>query len=131
MIKGGGFHAIGRRKSAVARVFLREGDGKFIVNGLETPAYFGRPNLDLHLREPLRVTGIGEKFDIMVNVVGGGKSGQAGAIRLGVARALLQVDQTLRPTLKTAGVLTRDPREVERKKYGLRKARRRSQYSKR
>lgn len=131
MVKGGSTHTIGRRKSAVARLFMKPGSGKILVNGLETLQYFGRPNLDLHLREPLRVTQSAEKYDFEVNVDGGGKSGQAGAVRLAVSRALVKVDESLRGALRAAGVLTRDPREVERKKYGLRGARRRAQYSKR
>lgn len=131
MVKGGFTHTIGRRKSAVARVFLKSGTGKLMVNGMETMEYFGRPNLNLHLREPLAVTNTAEKYDISVTVSGGGKSGQAGAVRMAVARALNKVDESLHGALKAAGVLTRDSREVERKKYGLRGARRRSQYSKR
>lgn len=131
MIKGGGFHAIGRRKQAVARVYLRPGTGKFTVNGTETREYFGRMSLDILLREPLVSTGVDEKFDVLANVAGGGKSGQAGAVRMALGRALTQVDAALRPTLKAAGMLKRDAREVERKKYGRHKARRRPQFSKR
>jgi small subunit ribosomal protein S9 len=131
MIKGGGFHAIGRRKQAVARVYVRPGTGKFIVNGTETREYFGRMSLDILLREPLVSTGFAEKFDVLANVAGGGKSGQAGAVRMALGRALTQVDSALRPTLKAAGMLKRDAREVERKKYGRHKARRRPQFSKR
>jgi small subunit ribosomal protein S9 len=131
MIKGGGFHAIGRRKSAVARVYLRPGSGKFIVNGVETKEYFGRAVLDILLREPMVKTATSEKFDILANVDGGGKSGQAGAIRLALGRVLIQADAGLRPTLKAAGILSRDAREVERKKYGRHKARKRPQFSKR
>jgi len=128
---GGGFHAIGRRKSAVARVYLRPGSGKFIVNGVETKEYFGRAVLDILLREPMVKTATSEKFDILANVDGGGKSGQAGAIRLALGRVLIQADAGLRPTLKAAGILSRDAREVERKKYGRHKARKRPQFSKR
>ena len=131
MIKGGGFHAIGRRKSAVARVYLRPGSGKFIVNGVEPKEYFGRAVLDILLREPMVKTATSEKFDILANVDGGGKSGQAGAIRLALGRVLIQADAGLRPTLKAAGILSRDAREVERKKYGRHKARKRPQFSKR
>ena len=131
MIKGGGFHAIGRRKSAVARVYLRPGTGKFTVNGAETLEYFGRISLDILLRSPVTITGTTEKFDVFANVSGGGKSGQAGAVRMAISRALLQSDAALRATLKPAGLLTRDSREVERKKYGKHKARKRPQFSKR
>ena len=131
MIKGGGFHAIGRRKTAVARVYLRPGTGKFVVNGHETQEYFGRVSLDLLLRGPLTITENTEKYDVIANVNGGGKSGQAGAVRMALGRILIQVDSELRPPLKAAGMLTRDPREVERKKYGRHKARKRPQFSKR
>jgi small subunit ribosomal protein S9 len=131
MIKGGGFHAIGRRKEAVARVYLRPGSGKFLVNGHETREYFGRISLDLLLREPLVVAAATEKFDILANVTGGGKAGQAGALRMALGRVLIETDSALRPPLKAAGILTRDAREVERKKYGRHKARKRPQFSKR
>jgi small subunit ribosomal protein S9 len=131
MIKGGGFHAIGRRKEAVARVYLRPGTGKFLVNGHETKEYFGRISLDLLLREPLVITAATEKFDIVANVSGGGKAGQAGALRMALGRVLIESDSAVRPALKAAGVLTRDAREVERKKYGRHKARKRPQFSKR
>ena len=131
MIKGGGFHAIGRRKTAVARVYLRPGTGKFLVNGHETKEYFGRAVLDILLREPIVKTATSEKFDILANVMGGGKTGQAGALRMALGRALVQADAGLRPPLKSAGVLTRDAREVERKKYGRHKARKRPLFSKR
>ena len=131
MIKGGGFHAIGRRKEAVARVYLRPGSGKFLVNGHETREYFGRISLDLLLREPLVLAAATEKFDILANVTGGGKAGQAGALRMALGRVLIETDSALRPPLKAAGVLTRDAREVERKKYGRHKARKRPQFSKR
>lgn len=131
MIKGGGFHAIGRRKQAVARVYVRPGSGKFLVNGHETREYFGRISLDILLKEPLVITASAEKFDVIANVTGGGKAGQAGAVRMALGRALLEVDGGLRPGLKAAGVLTRDAREVERKKYGRHKARKRPQFSKR
>ena len=131
MIKGGGFHAIGRRKSAVARVYLRPGTGRFLVNGQETKQYFGRAVLDILLREPIVKTATSEKFDILANVMGGGKTGQAGALRMALGRVLIQADASLRPTLKSAGILSRDAREVERKKYGRHKARKRPQFSKR
>ncbi len=131
MIKGGGFHAIGRRKSAVARVYLRPGSGKFTVNGQGTKDYFGRAVLDILLREPIVKTATSEKFDILATVVGGGKSGQAGALRMALGRVLIQADASLRATLKVAGILSRDAREVERKKYGRHKARKRPQFSKR
>jgi small subunit ribosomal protein S9 len=131
MIKGGGFHAVGRRKSAVARVYLRPGSGKFMVNGLETREYFGRISLDLILRSPLIATDMGEKYDVLANVSGGGKSGQAGALKMALGRVLCQVDGALRPAVKAIGALTRDSREVERKKYGRHKARKRPQFSKR
>lgn len=131
MIKGGGFHAIGRRKEAVARVYVRPGSGKFLVNGHETREYFGRISLDILLKEPLVITGATEKWDIIANVTGGGKAGQAGALRMALGRALIEVDSSVRPGLKAAGVLTRDSRQVERKKYGRHKARKRPQFSKR
>lgn len=131
MVKGGGFHAVGRRKEAVARVYLRPGTGKFVVNGTETKEYFGRPSLELLIKEPLVVTGVVEKYDVLANVSGGGKSGQAGALRMALGRVLVAVDAANRKTLKAGRMLTRDSREVERKKYGLHKARRRPQFSKR
>lgn len=131
MIKGGGFHAIGRRKEAVARVYLRPGTGKFLVNGAETQEYFGRVSLEILIKEPLVVSGLIEQYDVLANVTGGGKSGQAGALRMALGRVLVAVDAALRPPLKAGGMLTRDSREVERKKYGRHKARRRPQFSKR
>jgi small subunit ribosomal protein S9 len=122
----------GRRKTATARVYLRPGKGKMIVNGKDWKSYFGdRPALDTSMRAPLTVTENASKFDIIVNVIGGGPNGQATAIRHGIARALLRVNPANRFALKKAGFLTRDPRAVERKKPGLHKARKRSQYSKR
>ncbi|ABR30892.1 30S ribosomal protein S9 [Thermosipho melanesiensis] len=124
----------GRRKTSVARVYLKEGNGKVVVNNKEYEdlnGYLKNSVWTLHAMEPLKVTGLEGSFDIMIRVNGGGKSGQAGAIRLGIARALLQYNADLRPTLKEKGMLTRDPRMVERKKYGLRKARRAPQFSKR
>jgi len=131
MIKGGGFHAVGRRKAAVARVYLRPGSGKFLVNGLETKEYFGRVSLELILKSPLVATGMTEKYDILANCTGGGKAGQAGALKMALGRVLCQVDAGLRPAVKAIGALTRDSREVERKKYGRHKARKRPQFSKR
>lgn len=131
MIKGGGFHAVGRRKSAVARVYLRPGTGAFTVNGIGTREYFGRISLDLILKSPLVVTGMSEKYDVLANVTGGGKSGQAGALKMALGRVLCQVDSELKPAVKAIGALTRDSREVERKKYGRHKARKRPQFSKR
>jgi small subunit ribosomal protein S9 len=131
MIKGGGFHAVGRRKSAVARVYLRPGSGKFLVNGLETREYFGRISLELILKSPLVATGMTDKYDVLANCTGGGKAGQAGALKMALGRVLCQVDSALRPAVKAIGALTRDSREVERKKYGRHKARKRPQFSKR
>lgn len=122
----------GRRKTAVARVYLRPGKGRLIVNTEDWKKYFGeRANLDEFMRAPLKETQALTKFDVIVNVKGGGPLGQAGAIRHGIARALLKVNPTHRLLLKKAGFLTRDPREKERRKYGLRKARKASQFSKR
>lgn len=123
--------ATGRRKHAVARVRLLPGTGKIIVNGKEPADYFANEVLESHVSSPLRVTGTEGKFDIYVTARGGGLSGQAGATRHGVARALLRVDSNYRGVLKKAGYLTRDPRMKERKKYGLKKARKASQFSKR
>ena len=122
----------GRRKTSVARVYLRPGKGRMVINGRDWKDYFGeRPTLDFMMRGPLRETQSGSKFDIIINVVGGGSSGQAGAIRHGIARALVRVNAANRAALKKAGYLTRDPRAVERKKPGLHKARKASQFSKR
>jgi small subunit ribosomal protein S9 len=125
------FQAVGRRKQAAARVRLVPGRGKRWVNGQVLRDYFGRDTLLTLVEQPLELTGMSTKYDVMANVSGGGKSGQAGAIRLGIARALLQVDETLRQSLKKAGLLSRDPRMKERRKYGLAKARKRYQFSKR
>ena len=119
------------RKSSVARVRLVPGEGKIVVNGRELSEYFGLKTLELVVRQPLDTTETLGKYDVLANVVGGGISGQAGAIRHGIARALLKVDADFRPLLKKAGLLTRDPREKERRKYGLKKARKASQFSKR
>lgn len=123
--------ATGRRKSASARVRLLAGSGNIFVNKLPVEQYFTRPTSVMVLRQPLELTEMADKFDIHVNVCGGGKSGQAGAVRHGIARALLEVDPTLRTTLKRAGFLTRDARAKERKKYGQKGARARFQFSKR
>ena len=125
------FYGTGRRKKSVARVRVYAGEGKIIINDRELDDYFGLETLKLIVRQPLVLTGTSEKFDIICNVGGGGVTGQAGAIRHGLSRALLQYDEELRPTLKKAGLLTRDPRMKERKKYGLKGARRAPQFSKR
>ena len=125
------FYGTGRRKSSVARVRLYPGSGKITINGRDVEDYFGLETLKLIINQPFGVTGTEGKFDIVANVRGGGISGQAGAIRHGIARALLTVDADFRPVLKKAGYLTRDPRMKERKKYGLKKARRAPQFSKR
>ena len=125
------FYGTGRRKKSVARVRLIPGTGNVTINGRNIDEYFGLETLKLIVNQPFGVTGTEGKFDIIANVVGGGISGQAGAIRHGVARALLQADETYRPALKKAGLLTRDPRMKERKKYGLKGARRAPQFSKR
>ena len=121
----------GRRKSSVARVFLKKGTGKITVNDKDIAAYFGRETSIMIVKQPLMLTANVEAFDIMVNVHGGGESGQAGAVRHGVTRALIDYDASLKPVLSQAGFVTRDAREVERKKVGLRSARRRKQFSKR
>jgi len=121
----------GRRKSSVARVFLKKGSGKITVNGKDIQEYFGRETSIMISKQPLVLTGNVEAFDIMVNVHGGGESGQAGAVRHGVTRALIDYDAALKPVLSQAGFVTRDAREVERKKVGLRGARRAKQFSKR
>ena len=125
------YYGTGRRKTAVARVYLRPGTGKITVNRRDFEMYFPNRVLKMVIRQPLLITETAEKFDILVNVAGGGMSGQAGAIRHGLARALLEFNPELRPRLKSAGFLTRDARKVERKKYGQPKARRRFQFSKR
>ncbi|NJN40300.1 MAG: 30S ribosomal protein S9 [Gammaproteobacteria bacterium] len=125
------YYGTGRRKSAVARVFLKGGKGRFIVNDKPVDEYFGRETGRMIARQPLALTDNLGTFDILVNVAGGGESGQAGAVRHGITRALIEFDAALKPSLSKAGLVTRDAREVERKKVGLRKARRRSQYSKR
>ena len=125
------FYGTGRRKNSVARVRVYSGTGKIIINDRDIDDYFGLETLKLIVRQPLVVAGVEGKFDIVVRVSGGGVSGQAGAIRHGLSRALLVYDENLRPELKKAGFLTRDPRMKERKKYGLKAARRAPQFSKR
>jgi small subunit ribosomal protein S9 len=125
------YYGTGRRKTAVARVFLRPGSGKFVVNRRDFDEYFPNRVLKMVIRQPLLLTETADKFDILVNVVGGGPSGQAGAIRHGISRALLEFNAELRPKLKSVGFLTRDARKVERKKPGQPKARKRFQFSKR
>ena len=125
------FYGTGRRKSSIARVYLVPGNGKITINKKDMDQYFGLETLQIIVRQPLEATNTLDKYDVLVNVRGGGFTGQAGAIRHGIARALLNVDADFRPTLKKAGFLTRDPRMKERKKYGLKKARRAPQFSKR
>jgi small subunit ribosomal protein S9 len=124
-------YGTGRRKSSVARVYLVPGTGKITINKRDMDEYFGLETLKVVVRQPLTATETADKFDVLVNVRGGGYTGQAGAIRHGIARALLNVDADYRPVLKKAGFLTRDPRMKERKKYGLKAARRAPQFSKR
>lgn len=125
------FYGTGRRKSSVARVYLRPGTGNITVNTRPLDTFFGRKTARMIVRQPLDLTELSDKFDITVRVHGGGTTGQAGAIRHGLTRALMVYDESLRPSLRKAGFVTRDAREVERKKVGLRKARRATQYSKR
>ena len=125
------FTATGKRKNAIARVRLHAGEGKVIVNDKPAETYFGRQTLQMVIRQPFEVTGTLGKFDVNVNVCGGGIAGQAGAVRHGISRALLLMNTDLRKPLKVAGYITRDAREKERRKVGRRKARRRPQYSKR
>lgn len=125
------YQGTGRRKTAIARVRIVPGGGRITVNGREAEQYFPRPTQLVALRQPLEITGTAGQFDIIVLVEGGGVTGQAGAVRLGLARALLKAEPGLRPSLKKAGFLTRDPRMKERKKYGLKKARKAPQFSKR
>jgi small subunit ribosomal protein S9 len=124
-------YGTGRRKSSAARVFLRKGNGTITVNGKPLDEFFGRETSSMIVRQPLQLTEMADKFDIKVTVSGGGITGQAGAIRLGIARALVEYDETLKTPLRKAGFMTRDAREVERKKVGLHKARRATQFSKR
>jgi len=125
------FYGTGRRKSSTARVFLRSGSGQIKINNRPLDRFFGRETAQMIVRQPLELLSMAEKFDINVTVSGGGTTGQAGAIRHGLTRALMKYDEALRPVLRKAGFVTRDAREVERKKVGLRKARRATQYSKR
>ena len=124
-------YGTGRRKTSVARVFMKKGSGQIIVNGKPVDEFFGRETGRMVVRQPLVLTNHLETFDIKVNVKGGGESGQAGAVRHGITRALIDYDATLKPELSQAGLVTRDAREVERKKVGFHKARRRKQFSKR
>ena len=131
MAKTANYYGTGRRKSSVARVYLVPGTGKITINKRDIDEYFGLDTLKLIVRQPLVATETADKYDVKVNVVGGGFTGQAGAIRHGISRALLEVDGDFRPVLKKAGFLTRDPSMKERKKYGLKGARRAPQFSKR
>ena len=125
------FYGTGRRKCAVARVFMKRGSGQFMVNGKPVDEFFSRVTGRMIVRQPLRLIEQVDAFDILVNVAGGGESGQAGAVRHGITRALIEYDGSLKPALSKAGFVTRDAREVERKKVGFHKARRRKQFSKR
>lgn len=125
------YYGTGRRKTSTARVFLRSGGGGITVNSRSLDNFFGREVARMIVRQPLELVGMGDKFDVNITVRGGGSFGQAGAIRHGITRALIEYDETLRQPLRQAGYVTRDSREVERKKVGLRKARKRPQYSKR
>ena len=125
------FYGTGRRKTSTARVFLRPGNGSIMVNNRDLDVFFGRKTAQMIVRQPLELMNLTDKFDVTVSVSGGGTTGQAGAIRHGLTRALMQYDESLRSPLRKAGFVTRDAREVERKKVGLRKARRATQYSKR
>lgn len=125
------YYGTGRRKTATARVYLRAGSGNIVINDRTIDQYFGREVARMIVRQPFERVDLVDKFDVMISVAGGGSFGQAGAIRHGITRALMQYDETLRPPLRQAGYVTRDAREVERKKVGLRKARKRPQYSKR
>ena len=129
--KSAKFYGTGRRKKSIARVYLVPGKGDITINKRSIDEFFGLETLKVIVRQPLTATETADKYDVIVNVKGGGYTGQAGAIRHGIARALLQVDNEFRPTLKKAGYLTRDPRMKERKKYGLKAARRAPQFSKR
>ena len=125
------YYGTGRRKSSVARVRLVPGNGKIVINQRELDEYFGKKTLEMITKQPLVLTETDKRFDVICKVEGGGSTGQAGAVRMGISRALLKADPELRPTLKKAGYLTRDPRMKERKKYGLKGARRAPQFSKR
>ena len=124
-------YGTGRRKNSTARVFIKPGSGNITINGRSIEQFFGRETLRMNVRQPLVLAESTDRFDIKITVAGGGTSGQAGAIRHGLTRALMDYDETLRPALRKAGFVTRDARQVERKKVGLRKARKRPQYSKR
>ena len=124
-------YGTGRRKTSTARVFLRQGSGQITINGKALDEYFGRQTSRMVVRQPLELIDMVDKFDVVITVDGGGASGQAGAIRHGITRALIEYDENLKADLRRAGYVTRDAREVERKKVGLRKARKRPQYSKR
>ncbi len=125
------YYGTGRRKTSTARVYLRPGSGKIVVNKRDFDTYFPNEALQMIIRQPLRLTETAEQFDILVNVDGGGTAGQAGAVRHGITRALMEFNADLRPSLKKAGLVTRDPRQKERKKYGQKGARKRFQFSKR
>ena len=125
------YYGTGRRKTAIARVFMKQGSGKVVVNDKPLDEFFSRETGRMVVRQPLELTQHSATFDIMINVIGGGESGQAGAVRHGITRALIEYDATLKPALSQAGFVTRDAREVERKKVGFHKARRRKQFSKR
>lgn len=125
------YYGTGRRKNAVAKVWLVPGEGTVQVNGRQLDEYFGKKTLEMIVKQPLELTGTVARFNVIAKVAGGGTTGQAGAVRHGIARALVQADSALRPKLKAAGFITRDPRMKERKKYGLKKARKASQFSKR
>ena len=129
--KGDWNQSVGRRKSSIARVFIKPGSGQITINKLPMDKYFVRDTLRMIIKQPLQLVGKEESYDIMVNVKGGGKSGQAGSVRMGIARALTVAEESLRGPLKKAGFLTRDSRAVERKKYGRHKARKKPQFSKR
>lgn len=130
-MKGFDAHGVGRRKSSVARVFVKEGSGTITINGKDVKEYFKREILQFVVKQPLVATKTLESYDILITVKGGGKSGQAGSCRLGISRALDALDETYRPIIKPLGFLTRDSRSVERKKFGRHKARKRPQFSKR
>lgn len=125
------YYGTGRRKTSTARVYLRPGSGNIVVNRRDFDSYFPNETLRMIIRQPLRLTETAEKFDVLVNVDGGGAAGQAGAVRHGITRALMEYNSDLRPSLKKAGLVTRDPRQKERKKYGQKGARARFQFSKR
>ena len=125
------YYGTGRRKSSTARVFIKAGSGKIVINQRSLEQYFGRPTARMVVRQPLELVEMTDKLDMFITVAGGGISGQAGAIRHGITRALMEYDESLRPILRKAGFVTRDARKVERKKVGLHKARKRPQYSKR